>query len=267
MIVMKMFNLNGFEMSWLFHLGFLFLFLGDGQCSTLIVHNISIPCGTLRSLHPQYSEVEWTREDKLNYLKYFDSGIVAENQREADENFRDLINSRETLQSLTEVSGMTILKRSDIISALKEIKGQNKTFDGLSLTDTKLTDYCRPRGRENDGYLHLCTECAGTTRLDSTQYWPSILNEAYCHPSETGCITIANSNHGKCFTSLSNVNLLRRRQGYCTLVLKGGQTVIMHAWRREMIPIKVGCECMVDRLSFLANYIPKPRMKSNENLQ
>lgn len=250
-------------MAWLIRIFFLSIFLKVSQSSFHVVHNTSLPCEALRSIHPDYKVEEWTRNEKLKYLKYYDLGILAENEEQAKENFRDLINSKGTLDSLSEMSGISIAKKSDIVSALKAIQSKKETFEELSLQSDKITDYCRPRGEERDGFLYLCTECAGTQRLDSSKYWPYILNEAYCDEKDRACISHGSTNHGQCFSTLGSVNLLKKKEGYCTLVLKGGRTVIMHTWRREMTAIRVGCGCLVDKLSFLANYIPKPKPKPN----
>ena len=51
-----------------------------------------------------------------------------------------------------------------------------------------MLDYCRKRGTDPDdsGYLNMCTVCAATTLLPDL-YWPDVLNEALCVPSEDTC--------------------------------------------------------------------------------
>ena len=66
----------------------------------------------------------------------------------------------------------------------------------VSGTETTI-EYCHPRGsRTDDGYIHMCSVCAYTTKLPKDRF-PRYVNEIGCDSNDCNCFTI--NDICKCF--------------------------------------------------------------------
>lgn len=102
---------------------------------------------------------------------------------------------------------------------------------------------------DDPNYLHLCTFCTSRRRLPEDSY-PTSVPEVYCSSSSTGCL---GNNNGKCVSTIYNASLLRRKPNSCRLCMRDSQVLAVDEWEVYIEPIKVGCECMLDKNSDYKN--------------
>ncbi|XP_067656713.1 uncharacterized protein [Haliotis asinina] len=115
--------------------------------------------------------------------------------------------------------------------------------------------YCRDLGEQtNDGYLHMCSTCAHTTTLGPDRF-PRIINEVWCNTDSKGCLHVGGTAHGSCRQTVVYMTMLRKKQNTCMSIIKDGVHYITDEWEKYAQPIKVGCECVVDKRSPFAKYV------------
>ncbi|XP_046565037.1 uncharacterized protein LOC124273771 isoform X2 [Haliotis rubra] len=114
---------------------------------------------------------------------------------------------------------------------------------------------CRDVGAQtNDGYLHLCSTCAHTTTL-GTDRFPRIINEVWCNTDSKGCLHLGGTAHGSCRQTVVYMTMLRKKPNTCMTIIKDGVHYITDEWEKYAQPIKVACECVVDKRSPFAKYV------------
>ncbi|KAK3589872.1 hypothetical protein CHS0354_015898 [Potamilus streckersoni] len=119
-------------------------------------------------------------------------------------------------------------------------------------------DYCRLRGAQtSDGYMHLCSSCAVTTTLPEDRF-PRYINELSCDNNDRSCMTTGTVSHGQCRQSVFHLKMLRKKTGGCRLYVHNGQETIIDDWELYSQEIKNGCECVLDKRSYLAKFVPPP---------
>lgn len=116
-------------------------------------------------------------------------------------------------------------------------------------------EYCRDKGAltEDRKFVHLCTICAATTQLPDDMF-PRYINEAVCKTGDTDCFTIAGTSHGQCKQTKFSLNMLRKKTGYCQMLLHEGEMLVFENW--ELVPqmIRVSCECTINKVSMFSQY-------------
>ena len=75
------------------------------------------------------------------------------------------------------------------------------------------------------------------------------------------------SDHGRCAQKIFNLNMLRRKQGICTVALQNGEKVVVDDWELYTQPIRVCCECTIDQRSFFAQYVPRDGDDNGDNVE
>lgn len=63
------------------------------------------------------------------------------------------------------------------------------------------------------------------------------------------------SAQGLCRQNSIEITALCKKEGYCSLALQDGQTVIVDEWEMCYQQIRVGCECTVFKTSFFSNFV------------
>ncbi|KAL3863544.1 hypothetical protein ACJMK2_005295 [Sinanodonta woodiana] len=134
--------------------------------------------------------------------------------------------------------------------------------DGVVKRSTEATssrmDYCRLRGSQTpDGYMHLCSTCAVTTTLPEDRF-PRYINELSCDNNDRSCMTTGTVSHGQCRQSVFHLKMLRKKTGGCRLFVHNGQETVIDDWELYLQEIKNGCECVLDKRSYLARLVPPP---------
>ncbi|XP_052770920.1 uncharacterized protein LOC128210610 [Mya arenaria] len=117
-------------------------------------------------------------------------------------------------------------------------------------------EYCQARGHPTgDGYLHMCTSCALTTQLPEDRF-PRYINEVDCHLTDCDCFNTPNTAHGRCQKIVRTIKMLKRKAGGCRLLIQNGQQFILDDWQVYDQRIRVGCECVFNKNSQFAGFIP-----------
>ncbi|XP_071091087.1 uncharacterized protein [Haliotis cracherodii] len=120
---------------------------------------------------------------------------------------------------------------------------------------TTAVEYCRDVGAQtNDGYLHMCSTCAHTTTLGPDRF-PRIINEVWCNTDNKGCLHLGGTTHGSCRQTVVYLTMLRKKPNTCMSIIKDGVHYITDEWEKYAQPIKVACECVVDKRSPFAKYV------------
>ncbi|CAH1782804.1 unnamed protein product [Owenia fusiformis] len=190
-------------------------------------------------------------ENKLGMAKEVIQSILELEKFATSPNNTELTEAREKfLEYLIE----TLSVGSDYVSPLDAGLGQTSYTSPTG--DVTNIEYCLPRGSETeDGFLHLCTTCSATTILSEDKF-PRYINEAVCSNYDRECMSAVDTSHGMCKQKVFSLNLLQKQSGMCILATAQGQTVLVDEWALYTQPIRVCCECTIDRRSFFARYVP-----------
>lgn len=128
-------------------------------------------------------------------------------------------------------------------------------------TSTETYDYtlgriidenCSNAGAESEydqNYLHLCSLCSAKRILPSDRY-PNVINEVYCQTNNAVCL----GSGGKCVDTIFSVHLLKKKDNTCRLCYTENEPLAVNEWELYVEPIRVGCECMLDKRSDYRSY-------------
>ncbi|XP_064601599.1 uncharacterized protein LOC135467710 isoform X2 [Liolophura sinensis] len=148
---------------------------------------------------------------------------------------------------------LTKLLPGDSAQLLLGRRKRQTNADG-SVTETQ---YCKERGTltPDGSYLRMCSTCSATTTLP-TDHFPRVINEVVCSNQDRGCLTINGVDHGRCTQKVFHLNMLRKKNDSCETVSLLGDASLSDQWEIYTQPIRVSCECEIDKLSMFAGYIP-----------
>lgn len=122
--------------------------------------------------------------------------------------------------------------------------------DDLTTLSTVRRDVtCSAAGEPSEydpNYLHLCKICSAKRLLLPDRY-PRVINEVFCLSTEDGCLGNGN---GKCVPTIFNVHILKRKDDTCQLCIKDSELQSINEWEIYVEPIRVGCECMLNKNSY-----------------
>lgn len=121
-------------------------------------------------------------------------------------------------------------------------------FPTTTQQPNRLQENCSEAGdpsQYDPNFLHLCKICSSQRVLEDN-FYPHLLNEVYCKPSENGCLGNGN---GKCAPTIFNIHILKRREDMCRVCIKDQEPLVVNEWEIYNESINVGCECMLNKNS------------------
>lgn len=65
------------------------------------------------------------------------------------------------------------------------------------------------------------------------------------------------SAQGKCQPIIQNIKMLKRNRNGCRMMIQNGMQFIVDDWALYDQPLHVGCECVFNKNSQFATFIPK----------
>ncbi|KAL4231712.1 hypothetical protein ACF0H5_009288 [Mactra antiquata] len=169
----------------------------------------------------------------------------------------------EQLSDILESSGITkqeLEKKLQLSNTIEEVMQYryhgNRRIKRNAHSQSRV-EYCTPRGNKTGTeYLHMCTTCALTTQL-ADNLFPRFINEATCDQSDCNCFTGGGTSHGRCQPIIRNIKVLQKSTNGCRMVINDGTKLIVDDWVLYDQPVHVGCECMLNKNSQFAVFIPK----------